>query len=255
MKKLLFNLCFLLPIYLIAQQDSVLSGLYSWKTPSSSAGPLSNTVLFTGKAHDMEWVEVSANTVKTSQTSSGSAVPSNEEHLIIVKAGRMKFVIGDSIYLLAGGGVALLMPGERYSIQNTDKPPAEFYLMKYRSKKLIDLERSKRSGGSAVLEWDQVQFKPHDKGGRRNFFDRPTAMCERFEMHVTTLNVGFKSHDPHTHAPEEIILVTEGKTKMQISDKFYPGQPGSLYYAGSNVPHAIENTGKVPCTYFAFQFE
>ena len=117
------------------------------------------------------------------------------------------------------------------------------------------MQRAAASGGSAVLDWKKVAFRSHDKGGRRNFFDRPTAMCARFEMHVTTLNVGLQSHDPHTHAPEEIILVTAGETKMQIADKFFPGTPGSIYYAGTKVPHAIENTGKAPCTYFAFQFE
>jgi (S)-ureidoglycine aminohydrolase len=255
MKKLLFSLCLLLPLYMVAQQDSVLSGLYTWKAPSSTAKPLANAVLFSGKAHDMEWIEVSANTFATSATATTIEVPPNEEHLVIVKAGRLQFVLGDSSHILGSGGVALLMPGERYSIRNTEKTQVQFYLMKYRSKLPVDVERSKRAGGSAVTDWSQVQFKAHDKGGRRNFFDRPTAMCERFEMHVTTLNVGFKSHDPHTHAPEEIILVTDGKTKMQIGDKFYPGGRGSLYYAGSKVPHAIENTGSAACTYFAFQFE
>jgi (S)-ureidoglycine aminohydrolase len=80
-------------------------------------------------------------------------------------------------------------------------------------------------------------------------------MCERFEMHVTTLNEGLKSHDPHTHRPAEIILIIEGNTEMQIGDDFYQGTQGDLYFVASEVPHAIRNTGKSACSYFAFQFE
>jgi (S)-ureidoglycine aminohydrolase len=42
---------------------------------------------------------------------------------------------------------------------------------------------------------------------------------------------------------------------MQIADRFYKGNTGSIYYLGSNVPHAIQNDAIGTCTYFAFQFE
>ena len=74
-------------------------------------------------------------------------------------------------------------------------------------------------------------------------------------MHVSTLKLDKKSHDPHTHQAEELILVMDGNTEMQIGQKFYQGKEGSIYYMGSNILHAIRNVGAVPCTYFAFQFE
>jgi (S)-ureidoglycine aminohydrolase len=127
--------------------------------------------------------------------------------------------------------------------------------MKYRSKSAVNIERGKSAGGSLVKEWGNVEFKPHDKGGRRDFFERPTAMLKRLEIHVTTLKASLKSHEPHTHKAEEIVLVIDGKTEMQISDKFYQGKAGSVYYLGSNVPHALQNTGSENTTYFAIQFE
>jgi (S)-ureidoglycine aminohydrolase len=74
-------------------------------------------------------------------------------------------------------------------------------------------------------------------------------------MHVTTLKEGLKSHEPHTHRAEEIVLMIDNKTEMQIGDRFFKGGAGDIYYLGSNVPHAIRNDGKGTCTYFAFQFE
>ncbi len=119
----------------------------------------------------------------------------------------------------------------------------------------MDLARGQASGGSFVKDWNKIPFKPHDKGGIRNYFEKETAMSKRFEMHVTTLKEGIKSHEPHTHRAEEIVLVIENKTEMQMDDKFYKGGPGDIYYLGSNVSHAIRNDGKGTCTYFAFQFE
>ena len=80
-------------------------------------------------------------------------------------------------------------------------------------------------------------------------------MCKRFEMHVTTLKEGLKSHDPHIHRAAEIIIVIDGNTEMLIGDKLYKGEKGSVYYLPSNVLHGIQNKGVTTCSYFAFQFE
>jgi (S)-ureidoglycine aminohydrolase len=89
----------------------------------------------------------------------------------------------------------------------------------------------------------------------KSYFERPTAMCRRFEMHVTTLKEGLKSHDPHTHRAEEIIVVISNETQMQIGSNFYKAKAGDIYYLGSNILHGIQNAGKGNCSYFAFQFE
>lgn len=253
--KRVFCLIFFLPMFCVAQNDSLEAGMYSWKVPVKTRQDLNRTVLFEGKVHDMDWLQMSANSISGVGEKAAFNVPKNEEQLIIIRSGKLSIMIGDSTYTVGSGSVATLMPGESLFVQNGDGKTCEFYLMKYRSKLPVDIERGKQSGGSKVINWDTVAYRLHDKGGRRNMFDRPTAMSRRFEMHVTTLNKGFKSHDPHTHAPEEIILVTEGTTSMQIREKFYPGKAGAIYYAGTMLPHAITNTGSVPCTYFAFQFE
>lgn len=57
------------------------------------------------------------------------------------------------------------------------------------------------------------------------------------------------------HRAEEIVLVIDGETEMQIGEKFYTASTGGFYYLGSNVLHAIKTTGTKPATYFAIQFE
>jgi (S)-ureidoglycine aminohydrolase len=174
---------------------------------------------------------------------------------LLIKHGLLTLQIKDSTWTLGPGSVALLLPGEKFSLQNQGADECTFYVMKYRSKFPIDTIRAKSSGGSLVRDWNKIPFEPHDKGGIRKYFERPTAMCKRFEMHVTTLKEGIKSHEPHTHRAEEIVLIINNKTEMQIGEKFFKGADGDIYYLGSNVPHAIRNDGDGTCTYFAFQFE
>lgn len=182
-------------------------------------------------------------------------VPDDEEHLLIVKAGTLIISLKDSVWKIGGGSIALLMPGEKYLLRNAGTESCTYYLMKYRSKLPVDIARGKESGGSFVKDWNKIVFKPHDRGGVRSYFEKATAMSKRFEMHVTTLNPGLRSHAPHTHNAEEIILIIENKNEMQIDDKFYKGGTGDIYYIGSNVLHGIRNDDTGTCSYFAFQFE
>jgi quercetin dioxygenase-like cupin family protein len=74
-------------------------------------------------------------------------------------------------------------------------------------------------------------------------------------MHATTLNPEIKSHEPHTHLPAEIVVMMKGHTEMEIGDGHYKGEVGDVYFLGSNIPHAIRNTGDEQCQYLAFQFQ
>ena len=256
MKKLLLLIVFVIPFLGFAQLPVVPSKMYAWKEPTNKGkNNIVSAVLFEGSAYDMEYLQMSANAIMPAKKKVTLQIPDNEEHLLIVKTGILTIGFKDSTWSIGGGSVALLMPGEKYTLQNTTSVACTFYRMKYRSKLPMDLARGQASGGSFVKDWKKIPFKPHDKGGIRNYFEKKTAMSKRFEMHVTTLKEGIKSHEPHTHRAEEIVLVIENKTEMQMGDKFYKGGTGDIYYLGSNVSHAIRNDGKGTCTYFAFQFE
>lgn len=253
MKKSYFNIIFFVPFIIAVHFAPVLSGVYDWKTPAKSVNKNINTsILFEGSVFDMEWLQKSANalTIK-GKKALVITIPQNEEQLYIVKKGTLDVTIADSSYWLAEGSILLLMPGEKLAIQNRESS-CEYFVMKYRNHLPFDKEKA---GNSFVKDWNKIEFKPHDKGGVRSFFERPTAMLKRLEMHVTTLNAGLKSHDPHTHLAKEIIVMKEGATEMLIGDKTFKGKEGSVYFMESNVLHGIKNIGTTPCTYFAIQFE
>jgi (S)-ureidoglycine aminohydrolase len=183
------------------------------------------------------------------------AVNKNDtEELIIVKEGQLRIGLNGADKTVAPGSVALILPGESFELANVGELPAVYYRLTFKSNSAVNLTRGKENGGSFVIPWERVSMRENERGGRRDFFDRPTATCTNYEMHVTTLNEGLPSHVPHTHPAEEVILLIKGEAVMSIDHKDYSGQAGDLFYLSSESLHGIRNTGVGPCEYFAFQW-
>ena len=210
MKKILLLAIYMVPCCGIAQLSPLASKKYSWVEPAIKSGKdVATAVLFEGSGHDMEYVQVSANAIRQSSKKTSLQVPGDEEHLLLIKTGILTISLKDSTWSIGGGSIALLIPREKYSIQNKGEQTCTYYVMKYRSRVPMDLARANTSGGSFVKDWNKIPFKPHARGGVRSYFEKATAMSKRFEMHVTTLKEGLNSHDPHTHNAEEIVLEHE----------------------------------------------
>lgn len=176
------------------------------------------------------------------------------ERFFIVKKGPVTASLNGKEYSIDRGSVMVVLPGDALTLTNKNNSDAELYEMNYRSIATPDADRGKKAGDSFVMNWNDMVFKPHDKGGVRQLFDRHTTMLNRFDIHVTQLNPGFKSHDPHTHANEEIILMLDGNAEMQIGTDHQKANPGDAVLLNSMVLHNLTNIGTVPCLYFAIQW-
>lgn len=207
-----------------------------------------------GSTTDLKYFEMHATTLLPGDEPKPLHSNAGSEDMIIVKEGTVKLSVGKESKILGPGSMIHVMPGEDHGIDNLGDVPATYMVMVMKSRKDPDPARGDKAGGSTLLEFDDINFKPHDKGGVRNYFNRESAMCSYFEMHQTTLNSGIKSHEPHTHRAAEIIIMIDGNTEMEIDGKFYQGNAGDVYFMESNVPHAIENIGKEPCNYYAIQW-
>jgi (S)-ureidoglycine aminohydrolase len=210
--------------------------------------------LLDGVTTDLANLEIHTSTLQPGKSPHPSHTHNDVEELIIVKEGKLKITIKDKSKIVGPGSVALAIPGEEHGFENGGESPVTYYIIKYKSKAPMNVARALKSGGSFMIDWNDVEVKSTDKGQRRNFFERPTSMTDRFEMHVTTLNAGQKSHDPHHHRSEEIILIIAGDASMQIGDRHEGATVGDVVFLGSEVLHALTNTGKGACTYFAFQW-
>lgn len=211
--------------------------------------------LMNGEDTFMENFEIHTTTLNPGAESHGKYTHTEFEEFLFVKEGRLKVTLNNKSKIVGPGSVALIIPGDEFDIENGGDQPTTYFVVKYKSKAPIDAAKGKTAGGSMLLDWDELKFQAHDRGGMRKFFDRKSAMSDRIEMHATTLNPAIKSHEPHTHAPSEIVIMMAGTTEMEIGDGIFPGKVGDVYFLGSNIPHAIRNTGTEPCMYLAFQWE
>lgn len=231
------------------------SGVYSWSKlllNNGSDRELRN--IFEGVSPHFEYLEMHATTqlpgAKPNKPNANDAI----EELIIVKEGLMKVTIGGESKVVGAGSVILFMPKEMHAIENVGSSNLTYYIMSYKSKKPMDIERGQTHGGSMVYNANDLGFKPSAKGGGIRYFDRPTSMCERFEMHITQLDKKGPSHKSHTHLETEIILIISGNAEMIIDGKTYKGTAGDLFLANSQLLHGIANASDEPCKYFAFKW-
>ena len=181
-------------------------------------------------------------------------VAADREHFYILKKGSLQIKMGEKKQILQVGSMLTVMPKDRIQFENSSNEMVELYEMCYQSKAAVDSQRGNSAGGSFIVPWESAVFKPTAKGGGRQFFDRPTAMLNRFDIHVTTLNVGQQSHDPHTHVNEEIILMIDGQAEERIGDSRERANSGDVIRLGSKVLHNITNVGDKPCMYYAIQW-
>ena len=211
--------------------------------------------IFEGSTTHLAKLEIHVTTLNPGLMPHDAHSHADEEELLIIKEGQVEVTIEGKSKVMGPGSIALMLPGDMHGFRNAGSEKASYYVMKYKSKAPMDLERGKREGGSFMVDWQDVDYREHDKGGRRDMFDRPTAMCEDFEMHITNLNEQTQSHPPHTHDVEEIILMIKGDIEMHIDGKTPPATQGDLIFLDSQIPHAPTNIGKGQCMYFAFQWK
>jgi quercetin dioxygenase-like cupin family protein len=252
---LIFAFC-LLSSLIFAQLQPVKEGVYHWSEhPVKVYGDRESGVFLEGTAPNLDYLRIHATTQYKGAKPSPAHINKEREELVIVKEGTMKATVNAKTKILGTGSVLLIMPGEMQSFENVGNGPLTYYAMQYQSTKPVNPERGIAAGGSMMLNADSLVFKMTEKGGSRAYFDRPTSMCERLEMHVTQLNKKGQSHAPHAHGETEIILIISGETEMTIDGKDYTAGPGDFYFVNTDLPHGIRNASDQPCSYFAFRWK
>ena len=256
MKKIFFFLFIINAFSTIAQKsDSLLSGVYYWnKLEPVKEDTRVRRQILEGKTFALSYFEIHTSTLEPGNAPHPPHVHADQEELMIVKEGQVKITIAGQSKILGPGSIAFAMPGDEHGIENAGKTQATYFILRYKGKLPMNLERAKLTGGSFMFDWNDLKTNNTGKGYRRDFFNRGTSQLNQFEMHTTALNADSVSHAPHTHIQEEIILILRGNVEMYIDGKLYKGAAGDLYFLSANVPHALKNIGKEQCEYFAFQW-
>lgn len=239
---------------LCAQESRLDSRVYRWNESPAAKGPNTEVrQICRGSGLDLAEMEATATTLSVGETFAGNG-SDDHERIFLVKQGQLQAEVGEQKRTLGTFSVAMVMPGEVCRMAAAGAAPVTFFVLRYKSRQPVDAGRGRKTGGSRLIEWNELKYTATDVGGRRQPFERATAMFSESEMHVTTLNPGLTTHAPHTHVPEEIVLMIRGETEMSIDGKSQRGTAGDLYFLGSGVPHNIHNVGTEPAEYYAFQW-
>jgi (S)-ureidoglycine aminohydrolase len=256
MKPILLTITILISLFATAQQGTITSKVFGWKSlvvekdTSSSFMKVANGSTATLANLDIKVVEL-----EPGKTPHSMLAHADAEELIIVKDGNLKVTAAGNTTIVGPGGVALIMPGDAHTFENTGKFQTVYYSLRFKTTTPFNTERGKGAGGSFAGDWDQWSVQENEKGERRQVFDRFTAMFQKMELHVTSLNAGQVSHSPHKHPQEEIILVRKGTAVALIGEATQNVAAGDLLFFSSGTLHALKNSGTTPLEYFALQFQ
>ncbi len=235
-----------------AQNPTIESTAYDWKkldAKSMASGEIKT--LFEGNSDGFEYLHIFITNLDEGSLFEFPENSNDLERLVIMKSGIVSQTIGQQNKQLGKGSITLVMPGDLLQIKNAGIEVATFYVVMWKAKNVI---KPNEGINSFMIDWEDLAFEKKEKGGSRKVTRKPTVMLDEFEMHVTTLNEGMRSHPPHTHLDEEIILVRYGEVEELIDGKAYEVGEGSLIFLRSMVPHGIRNIGKGPCEYYAFRW-
>lgn len=255
--KILFSLLAVITAMTVtAQLKPVGYGAFHFnESPVKIGGMRETRLIVEGTTAEFDFFKVHATTQLKGAVPKPPHAQKNIEELIIIKEGTMKCTIGGKTTTLGKGSVLLIPPGEMQAFENTGNGPLTYYVFQFRSKKGMDSARSIKAGGTILINADTLAYAEKDGKGTRKYFDRPTATCERYEMHTTTLNNPGPSHAPHQHVETEVILLIEGEAEMMIDGNNFKAGAGDFFIAESGKMHGISNTGNKPCSYFAFKWK
>src|SRR4051812_19239390 len=81
---------------------------------------------------------------------------------------------------------------------------------------------------STIVDWQKLVATRTANGERRNVIDGPTTTLDKLHIHITTLNPGKASSEPHLHPQEEVIIVKEGLVEASVDGRTQIVGPGSV---------------------------
>lgn len=108
---------------------------------------------------------------------------------------------------------------------------------------------------SGVYHINNSKKEPKATGFRQSIISGETIDFKPYTVHYTTVNAGQKSHDPHKHVTEELIIVKEGEIDLTIEGVENKLKVGDVAIVKPNDMHGIVNNGKKKATYMVMIYQ
>lgn len=160
------------------------------------------------------------------------------EELVVVTDGRLEVTINDQKGIMTTGGVAVILPGDRHSIENADDNPVSYFLITYASKEEAGANQIDSAGDSEILKFDSVGTNA-DYGRRYGYPERATVMCPHLQLARFALNTGSTQSAEATIATT-MLLVSSGMLTLQSGHSSTGMQSGDVAIVTSGQHYLVK---------------
>ncbi|MEO7443912.1 MAG: cupin domain-containing protein [Ferruginibacter sp.] len=248
--------CFisLLFFYNLSAQQRVGSGIRHWKDLGVMKDEQRETRrIIEGSTPEFDYLEVHATAQQKAAAPYPAYIQEKREELILITEGTMKCYIGKDSFEIGSGSALLIPPMVNQQLVNIGNGPLSYYVFQFHSAGM-NMARSDSAGGAIVLNFKDLNNEEKAGKGNRKYLDRPTAMTNNLEMHMTALSQKGVSHAGHRHTDAEVIIILEGDVSMDIEGSHFMGTKGDLFYVESGKFHTIMNDANKAARYFAIKW-
>jgi mannose-6-phosphate isomerase-like protein (cupin superfamily) len=231
------------------------SSVYEWdKLAMKKTQTGEERTILSGPTQTLEKFDIKAITLNSGQSLKEYKVEKGFDQLLIIKEGSAEITVNTDVKTLGEGSIVVASQGDLVKIKNLQTKNTTFYVFLFKPKIITGIIRPELKVSPVLKDWNTIEFKTNDNGGRRDIIKQPTSTLKELEMHTTQLNEGISSHAAHNHPDEEIILMRFGIAEMTINGKPFKAGPGSVFFLSNMDNHGLRNVGKGKCEYYAIRW-
>ncbi len=253
MKSFLFC-CVIVGVAFPAFSQTITSAVYSLdQLPAVNQTGYEERTLLEGTTRDYSHLIVQAITIRANQPAQPTQ-QLDEEAILIIKTGELTLTLGGKRKRLGPGSVVMIMPGDDFQITNKATQALTYYLMRYTSNEMPDLDLYQLVGSSFWVDWQEAATTTNHPWGSRRTVTCSSVMSTRIAMQVMTLDPALSNDEPHSHRAAEIILILDHPAQAKIAGSLNGVKAGDFIFVESEVPHGFQAAHQTGCTYLSIQF-
>lgn len=179
----------------------------------------------------------------------------DEEVILIVKEGELTLTLNTKTKVLGPGSIVVVMPSDSYRLENKAPKPLTYYLTRYTSNEVPDLDLYRLAGGSFWMDWKEFASRAENKNDMHQELEYGTIMVKRLEIALTTLVPGMMGHPPHTQRSAELVCLIDNGAQVDINGIQHSANEGDVFFLESKQPPTIQNNGSKSCRYVTILFD
>ncbi|QIP14922.1 cupin [Spirosoma aureum] len=244
--------CIVISASFPAFSQAITSNVYAYnQSPIIKHTGYDERTLLEGTTRDFSHLIVQDITLKANQPNQPTQ-QLDEEAVLIIKTGELTLTLGGKRKILGPGCVAVIMPGDDYRVENKASQSLTYYLMRYTSNEMPDLDLYRLVGDSFWIDWQEMSAKA--EGENRQTKAYSTIMSNRMVAQIVKLGAGLGKQPAHSHRAAEILVILDHPVQVQLNGELKGAQTGDFIFVESETAHSIYTIKSEDCTYLSLQF-